>query len=55
MTTETQIGFTWVAPQFDGGSPVIDYRISYKLTGNYIQLASGVTETRYSISGLEKG
>lgn len=28
LTTSTQIGFTWSEPSFDGGKPVISYRIN---------------------------
>ena len=26
-TTSSQIGLSWVAPAFDGGSPIVDYRL----------------------------
>ena len=27
LTSQTQVSFTWVAPENDGGEPVIDYNV----------------------------
>ena len=29
ITTATQIGITWSAPSFNGGSTIVDYKIWY--------------------------
>lgn len=34
LTSSTKIAMTWVAGAADGGTPVIDYRVSYALKGN---------------------
>jgi hypothetical protein len=45
VTSGTTIGLTWVAPTFDGGSPILDYRV-WTNSGsgdNFNVLASGIT------------
>lgn len=40
--------FSWTAPSFDGGKPVLDYRINYdQAEGWYIPLDT-TTDTFYS-------
>jgi len=34
VTSATQIGLSWIAPVFDGGSPVVDYRVWYDNASN---------------------
>ena len=47
------VGLTWLAVASDGGSPVIDYQISYKSGAEaYKVLAQGITTTNYTESLL---
>ena len=53
VTASGTVGLTWAAVGSDGGSPVIDYRISIKIgEGTYSVLASGITATSYTASSL---
>jgi len=56
-TTATNIAMTWSAGAADGGTAVIDYRVSYKLSSDasFAVLQSGVTTTSYSTSALTQG
>ncbi len=48
VTTPQVIGFTWSSGTSNGGSPIIDYRISYdQATSTWIALASGITTLSY--------
>jgi hypothetical protein len=48
VTRNNVLRFTWQDGSSDGGSSILDYRITYdQSTGNYITLASGVTENSY--------
>ena len=50
ITKAGMIGLTWSPGAYDGGSPVIDYRIFYKTgTNPYVLLAAGVTSTAYTV------
>jgi len=53
VTASGTVGLNWQAPSSNGGSPLIDYQISYK-TGNaaFQVLASGITTTSYTASAL---
>lgn len=44
ITLQNQIGLSWLAPVFDGGSPIIDYRIwTDDATGStFTELVSGL-------------
>ncbi len=43
VTASGVIGIVWAPGDYDGGSPVIDYRVNYKLGANsYTVLASGL-------------
>jgi hypothetical protein len=57
-TTSTQIGLSWDAPNFNGGSPILDYRIWYDNglggTENFVELAT-VSELTYLATGLTQG
>lgn len=56
MTLATFIGLDWEAPVFDGGSPVIDYRVWYDDATNgdtWSVFASGITPTFFVAAGLE--
>ena len=48
---------SWLAPQFNGGSAVIDYQISSDLaSGNiFTIIASGVTSLNYIATSLTEG
>jgi len=49
ITSDSIIGFSWSDGLSDGGSPLIDYRIlSDQSTGNFIILASGITDKFYT-------
>lgn len=56
-TSATTIAMTWSAGAANGGSPVIDYRISHKLLtdASFTELASGITTTSYSTTSLTAG
>lgn len=57
-TNGNQIGLTWSPGLVDGGSPLIDYRISYDQglgTGTYTELVSGLISTTYTVTGLARG
>jgi hypothetical protein len=56
-TNADQIGITWVAPVFDGGSPLIDYSIWYDdASGStFTELVSGVTDLSYTATLLTQG
>lgn len=51
ITTASVIGLTWNNGVSTGGSPIIDYRISYdQSTGIWATLATGVIPRTYSTS-----
>ena len=48
-TSKSVIRFTWSDGSSDGGTAIIDYRISYdQSTNNYVVLATGVTSRSYT-------
>ena len=54
-TNASQIGLTWTAPTFNGGSALIDYRIWYDngFSGSiYWVVATGLTSTSYIVPNL---
>lgn len=54
--TATSITFTWSLGAANGGTPVIDFRISYDQSiGTYVTLASGVSSQTYTATGLTTG
>jgi hypothetical protein len=54
--TASSISFSWTSGFNNGGSSVTDYRVSYDgATGIYSELASGVTTTHYTATGLTAG
>jgi hypothetical protein len=57
VTTAYLIGLNWTQGIYNGGSPVIDYQISYKHVSDdsYIIFQSGVTSTSSSVFGLTPG
>lgn len=49
ITTAYVIGFTWNDGVSSGGSPIIDYRITYdQSTGVYVMLDQGITTKSYA-------
>jgi len=56
-TSATTIAMTWSEGAANGGTPVIDYRISHKLTADstFTELATGVTTTSYTTTALTQG
>jgi hypothetical protein len=57
ITLATQIGLTWNAPAFNGGSP-IDYRLWFDdaTSGTtFTEVASGLTVLTYTVTGLVEG
>lgn len=49
VTSDSVIGFTWSDGLSNGGQAILDYRVSFDLsTGNYVELASGVTNRFYT-------
>ncbi len=50
------IGITWNEGDYNGGSPILDYRVSYHLEGApYSVLAPAVTSTFYTVISLTPG
>jgi len=53
VTASGTVGLTWSAPSSNGGSPIIDYQVSYKTgTSAFTVLATGITTTSHTASGL---
>jgi len=56
VTKDTQIGFTWLDGAQDGGTPVLDYKISYADNGGeYTTLEIGVTAKTYTVINMLSG
>jgi hypothetical protein len=57
LTSYNSVGLTWEDNANDGGSPVIDYRVSYShgLIDNYVTLESNIESLPYQASGLTVG
>jgi len=48
VTSPTSLGMTWAAPAINGGTLVIDYRVSWDQGGSdYVVLAEGIIEPSY--------
>ena len=65
LTTGYTVVLDWTNGYYDGGSPIIDYRLSYAVadtnsgrrlsTVNYIIYASNITTTKFTVTGLTPG
>lgn len=57
ITLATQIGIKWDIGLKDGGSPVIDYRVTFldPADGVFNILQSGITVTNFVATGLTAG
>jgi hypothetical protein len=56
ITEETSVTISWVAPLYDGGSPILSYRVyqSSRSTGEYVLIATP-SVTQHVQSGLVSG
>jgi len=53
VTASGVIGLTWLPGAYDGGSPIIDYRLSYhESSGSFVVLATGVVPASYTATSL---
>jgi hypothetical protein len=56
VRTSTTNGLTWSTGVLDGGQAVSDYRINQRVQGgSYSVIATGVTLTSYTVTGLTLG
>jgi hypothetical protein len=57
VTTAYQVGLTWSAGSYNGGSSVIDYQVSYaeSPSGSYAVFASDVLTTSSTVTSLTPG
>lgn len=56
ITSKSQIGLTWIPATFTGGTPVIDYQLTFsKDTGAYSVLVSNLLATSYTVTGMTSG
>jgi len=57
LTTAYQIGLNWSPGSYDGGSPLLDYRVNYMpLSGSsYSVFASNITTILFVVTGLVPG
>jgi titin len=58
ITLADRIGLTWLAPVFDGGSAILDYRIWYDDASDgaqFVELVSGLNDLSYTALGLTQG
>jgi hypothetical protein len=57
ITTGSQVGLSWSDGAYNGGSPVIDYRVSYaeSSSSTWIVFASGIAEKSEIVTGLTSG
>jgi hypothetical protein len=56
VTNETAIGLNWVQGGFNGGTPVIDYRLYYDQgIGSFVVFSSGITTNGYTSYGMTPG
>lgn len=56
ITLADRIGLTWAAPEFNGGSPIIDYRIWFdNATGSVFEVLAEGLSLSYTALALTKG
>lgn len=56
VTNALQIGLSWQAAAFDGGTNLLDYRLTYDQGADvYSVLATGIVATSYTVTGLVTG
>ena len=57
ITTAYQIGLSWTEGAYNGGSPVLDYQVEFKIAtaSTYSVYASGHTTTSITITNLTPG
>lgn len=58
VTSATQVGLDWIAPVFDGGSPVIDYRVWYDNASDgatWTVYQDSIVPTEFTVTGLSQG
>jgi hypothetical protein len=57
-TLATQIGLEWLAPVFNGGSAILDYKVWYDNASSgvtFTEFVSGLTDLNYIATGLTQG
>jgi len=56
-TTGYQVGLSWSDGAYNGGSPVIDYQVSFKeaISGSYAVFASGILTQSATVTSLTPG
>ena len=57
-TLPTRIELSWAAPAYDGGAPIVSYRVEVSEDGiawTDLQRSTGVSLTRYVHTGLQPG
>ena len=57
ITSGSQVGLQWTAPAFEGGSPVVSYRVWFdNATGSVWEVKEEtISETSYTATGLTQG
>ena len=57
VTTAYQVGLTWQEGPYNGGTPVIDYQVSFTevATNSYTVFSNGLSTTSETVTGLTPG
>lgn len=57
VTTASQCGLTWDDGAYNGGTSILDYKVSYAQQGSsvYTVFASDITTTSATVTGLDAG